>query len=415
MTVRPTTLEAVTYSFSRGDVVYVQGASGELRCLQQALEADPAVLAGVTLVSGLIPGMNQYDYAALHPEARVTTFLLPSALRPSFGAGQVRVQPLAYSEIGRQMARLCPDVAILHLTPPIDGQCSFGVCADFGPLVAPGAKRLVGVINSAMPRPLASVRIPFSSLDAVVEVHEPLQVQGSPSQSATDLETLAAVVANLVPDGACVQTGIGAAPDAVWRSLAGHRNLRLHSGMVTEAFIDALDAGAMASWGHVAGVAFGGARLRSRLDGESIVRFDHVGHTHTPEASSLSGPFIAINSALEIDLFGQANLEWQGGRLMSGVGGAPDFAAVAQRSVGGRSILALPATAKGGTISRIVPRLPYPASLARSAVDTVVTEYGEVRLSGLSIDERASALIALAGPEHRDVIANDWDQLRRTL
>ncbi len=126
--------------------------------------------------------------------------------------------------------------------------------------------------------------------------------------------------------------------------------------------------------------------------------------------------FTAVNSALEIDLFGQVNLEWQGGKLVSGVGGAPDFARAAAMSTNGRAMILMPATARGGSISRIVPRLAAPAvSLPRSAVDTIITEHGTADLRALSLDERADALIAIAAPERRDALAGEWRDLRTTF
>jgi acyl-CoA hydrolase len=399
--------------FRPGSTVYVPGATGELRFLAEALAAEPERLAGVGLVSCLVPGMNSFDYAALHPRARLTTFLLPPALRASFEAGRVRVLPLAYTAAAEHLAALEPDVAVLHVTPAQNGLCSFGTCADFGPLVAPSARRRIGVINPCLPRPLNAPTIPLDAFDAVVEADEPpaTHTEGTPSP---ELLRIADRVAELVPDGAAVQTGIGSAPAAVWRALSGRRGLRLRSGMVTDGFLHALDAGAMVDGGHLAGVAFGTETLYARMHASDQVVFADVRTTHGAPALGDVDRFTAINSALELDLLGQANLEWQGGRLISGLGGAPDFNAAARRSPGGCSILALPSTARGGSISRISVRLNAPAaSLGRGDLDTVVTEHGVARLLGLSMDERAEALIAIAAPHHQAELQAGWEQLRR--
>lgn len=415
MSPRRVTLPELLDRFRPGATVYIPGASGELRALAEALAGEPERLSGVMLASCLVPGMNSFDYAALHPEARVTTFLLPPALRPSFEAGRVRVLPLAYSAIAEHMATLAPDVAILHVTPPEGGVCSFGTCADFGPLVAAAARRRIGVINPRLPRPLTAPELPLDAFDEVLELEEPPPPTHDAAPSP-ELLALAARTAELVPDGAAVQTGIGAAPAAVWRALADRRNLRLRSGMVTDGFLQALDAGAAAAGGHLAGVAFGSEALFTRLHRSGQVAFADARTTHGAAALAGMERFVAINSALEVDLLGQANLEWQGGRLISGVGGAPDFNAAARRSPGGRSIIALPSTAKGGSISRISVRLNAPsASLGRGDLDTVVTEHGAARLPGLSMDERAEALIAIAAPRHRDRLQAGWAELRRGL
>ena len=174
----------------------------------------------------------------------------------------------------------------------------------------------------------------------------------------------------------------------------------------------------MAPDGHVAGVAFGDAALYAALDRSSRVRFADVHATHGPGLDGVEG-LVAINSALEVDLLGQANLEWLNGRLVSGVGGAPDFTRAAQLSPGGRSILALPATARGGGLSRIVPRLTSPGvSIPRNAIDTVVTEYGAADLKALSISLQsayAAPLILLAQTRQaaRDKAQSDADAQHR--
>lgn len=401
--------------FVAGSTIYLPGSVAEIAYLQTALAADPERLRDVNLVSCLIPGLNSFDYAALHPRASVTTFLFPPALRASFEAGRVRVLPLQYSNIAAYLAALAPDVAILHLTPPADGQCSFGVCADFGPIVAPGAKRRVGVLNPHLPRPLVGPTIAFEALDAVIEIAAPPPFQTEAEPSA-ELSTVAARVAGLIPNGAVVQSGIGAAPTALWRALESHQGLRVHSGMITEGVLRAYDAGALASTGHIAGFASGGPAFLARFDGSDLVRFADVRTTHGAETLGAIDNLFAVNSGLEVDLFGQANIEWQGERLISGVGGAPDFARAAPKTKGGRSVLALPATARGGSISRISLRLGGPAvSLGRSEVDTVVTEFGVAELRWLSLDERAEALIAIAAPQHRSALSDGWAETRKRL
>jgi acyl-CoA hydrolase len=184
--------------------------------------------------------------------------------------------------------------------------------------------------------------------------------------------------------------------------------------MVTPAYQALAEAGALAAAGHVTGLALGPdpfVRWATRT-------FEFADVTVTHGAASLLGTdrLYAINSALEIDLFGQANVEWRGGRLVSGLGGAPDFARAARRSPGGRAILALPSTAARGTVSRIVARLDAPTvSIPRDDTDLVVTEHGVADLRGATLDGRAEALIAVAAPEHRDRLAGDWAAIRRGM
>lgn len=404
--------EAILDHVRPGAVIYLPGAVAELGVVRDLLSAHRDRLDGVTLVSGLIPGMNGFDYAGLHPGVRLRVFMMADALQTAFAAGRVEVLPLAYSGTAAYLAALQPDLAILHLTPPRDGVCSFGVAADFGPIVARAAKARIGVLNAAMPRPTHAPAIALADLDAVVEIDAPLPTFADP-RPTPEIEALARRVAALIPDGAVVETGVGAAPAAVWSALHAHRGLRLRSGLVTDGVLQAWRAGALTDGGHVAGVAYGGAELLAWLDGSARVAFADVFTTHTSDPAE-TAPFFAVNSALEVDLFGQVNLEWRAGRWVSGVGGAPDFTRIARASPGGRSIVALPATAAGGTISRLVARLDTPTvSLSRSEVDTIVTEYGVADLTPLDPPRRAQALIAIAAPAHRAALAEAWARLCR--
>jgi acyl-CoA hydrolase len=405
---------AVLDEFQPGRVIYLPGASGELRGLQSLLANDPGRLQDVTLVSCLLPGMNAFDYAALDASCCLETFLLPAGLRSSFVEGRVLIFPLNYSAIAAYLAARAVDVAFLHLTSPVGQGCTFGVVADFGPIVAASARRRIGIVNRAMPRPVRSPTIPLEGLDAIVEIDEPLPT-ASAEPTTPELRAIAGQVAALVPDGATLQTGIGQAPAAIWEALRSHRGLRLWSGVVTDGFLDALDAGAMVTSQHVAGIAHGSARLYERFHKRSAVAFADVRTTHSVARMGSIEHFVAINSALEVDLSGQVNLEWQAGRLISGVGGAPDFNAAARRSPGGRSIIAMPASARGGTVSRLIPRLTVPASLGRTEVDTIVTEFGSASLSGLSIEARAQALIGLAAPAYRADLERAWSAYRATV
>ncbi len=401
--------EAILDHFRPGATIYIPGGVAELGVLRELLIAEPDRLDGVTLVSGLIPGINSFDYAGLHPGARLRVFMMSDALRASFAAGRVEVLPLAYTGTAAYLAALQADLALLHLTPPEDGVCRFGAAADFGPIAARSARARIGMLNTGMPRPAVSPGVALSDLDAVVEIDAPLPTFADPAPSPA-LEALARGVADLVPDGAVVETGVGAAPAAVWRALHGHRNLRLRSGLVTDGVLQAWRAGAMAGRGHLAGIAYGSADLHAWLDRQDRVAFADVFTTHLPDPTD-PAPFMAINSALEVDLYGQVNLEWRAGRWVSGVGGAPDFTRIARASPGGRSIVALPSTA--GAISRIVARLETPTvSLPRTEVDTIATEHGVADLKPLDPDRRAEALIAIAAPAHRAALADAWRRLR---
>jgi len=415
--VTPAVSSALLDELTPGRRVFVPGATGEPLALRGLLAADPGRAAGVEFIGCLLPGMNDFDYAGLHPDARLTTFLFPPAFRASFEAGRVRVLPLAYSQTADYLADAAPiDTAFLQVAPPdAEGLCSLGVCADFPPLVWRRAGRRIGLINPDLPQPARAARIPFSALDLAVELAAPV-IEAADAPIAAEVAAIATRVAALVPDGAAIQTGIGGAPAAIYAQLTGHRDITIRSGMVTPGFRALAESGALAGGGHITGVALGTAGFYRFLAENDVITFADARTTHGPASLATIERFVSVNSALEIDLFGQVNLEWRGDRMVSGVGGAPDFIRAASRSPGGRSIIALPASAGGGRISRIVPRLTSPtASISRNDIDTVVTEFGAASLRHLSLDERAQALIAIADPRHQASLDEAWTGLRTQI
>ena len=396
--------------------VYLQAGVGEPLALRDILSGAPEALAGVALTSCLLPGMNEFDYAALHPDVRVTTFLLPTAMRASFETGRARVRPLPYSQIAAAFADDPPfDLAILQVAPPDDqGRCSFGPCSDFPGLIWPRARRRLALVNPSLPRVANGPTIPWDAIDLAIDADGPF-VTGQDGGAGTELAAIADRIAALIPDGAAIQTGIGGAPAAAVGKLADRRGLIVRSGMVTEGYRRLDEAGALDPAGdHVTGLALGTEDFMRWAAGR--FRFADATVTHGAAGLAATPRLHALNSALEVDLFGQANLEWRGGRLASGLGGAPDFAAAARRSAGGRAVLALPSTAKGRSLSRIVARLDAPTvSIPRDDTDLVITEHGVADLRGTGLDERADALIAVADPAHRPGLAAAWETLRRRM
>ncbi len=394
--------------------IYIQGATGEPLALREVVAASPDVLAGRRLTGCFLPGINSFDYAALHPAARLATFLLPPAMRTSFEAGRIAVQPLPYSQIATWfLYGPAVDLAVLQVAPPdAEGLCSFGPCADFAPLVWPRAKRRMAFVNRQWPRARRGPSIPLAAIDTIIDCDGPF-ITGDESVPTPAHLAIAASVARLIEDGASIQSGIGAAPAAIVAALSGRRRLAIRSGMVTEGYRALADAGALAADArHVTGLAFGSEAF-IRWAAESLT-FADASVTHGAESLAGVERLAAINSALEVDLLGQANIEWRAGRLASGVGGAPDFARAARRSAGGRAILAFPATASGGRVSRIVARLSSPTvSIPREDTDLVATEHGVADLRATDLDARADALIAIAAPEHRSRLADEWSAMRQ--
>jgi acyl-CoA hydrolase len=397
-----------------GRRVYIGAASVEPLTFCDMLAADPERADGVDFVGSLVPGVNGFDYAGLHRNARLTTLLLPPSAKAAFADGRVRLMPLSYSAFADHLARRPPDVAVVQVTPPdADGRCSLGPCADFAPVVWARARRRVAFVNAALPRPAAGWTVAASEIDVAVACdHPPIAI--SSALAGPETARIVAHAAALVEDGMAIQSGLGGAPAAVVAALTGRRNLRIYSGMASDEVMALAAAGALAPAGHRIGVAIGSAALYDWFRDRPEMRFVPTPQTHGAAALLQVDRLAAINSALEVDLFGQANLEWRGGVLMSGVGGAPDFVRGARLSPGGLSIIALPATVKGR--SRIVARLQGPSvSLPRSEIDVVVTEHGAADLRDLSLDERAEAIAAIAAPEHQAELQTTWRALRRTF
>lgn len=401
-----------------GQTVYLPGASGEVVALGKALRDDPARAVGVHFIGCLVPGMNEVaDYAGLAEGASATTYLLPRCMRQSFVEGNVSLLPLTYHGAAMHIAGASVDVALAHVAPPDSaGNCSLGIASDFATLVWPRARRRIMVVNPSMPRLPRALSLPLKDADLAITLEGAIVTAPEPAPDPV-ADAIARRVADLIPDGAHVQTGIGGAPGAIWRHLAGHRNLALRSGMANDGFRLLAEAGALdPKADHVAGIAYGSADFYEWLRQSDAVRFASTLDTHSIPALSQVPKLHSINGALGVDLFGQANVEWQGMALSSGVGGGPDFMRGAACSPGGRSILAMPSTARGGAISRIVVRLDHPTiGIARSDVDTVVTEHGVAELRDKSLDQRADALIAIAAPQFRDGLADDWRALRSSF
>jgi acyl-CoA hydrolase len=377
--------------------------------------AERADCIADTRFSGVhIPGVNRHDWSAVGTGARFANIFLSADFRAGYAAGRIEYRPWTYTRTWRWLrdeARY--DLVLLQVAPPdARGMCSLGVACDFAPALLERGFPMVAHVNPAMPRSDGPA-VPWSALAAAVEAELPLLEVADAAPDAS-LAALADVIAARIADGSTLQFGLGKLQSALLRRLRGHRGLRIHAGMVSDGLLDLLEAGAIAPRCAVhAGVALGSARLYAAA--ADAVHFRPVGWTH--DARTLAGleRFVAINSALSVDLLGQVDGETVDGRQISGVGGLPDFVRGAALAAGGRAIIALPARRADGA-SRIVPMLPTgPVSLARHDADEVATEYGVAVLRDADVATRAARLIAIAAPEHRESLARAWAELARRL
>lgn len=391
-----------------GDRVFVQGGSGEPTALLSALRHAGDACGGLRYVGIFPPGINRWDPASFAAGTSMTAFFATPEMAPSLASGATRLLPLHYSGINAYLESAeAFDIALIQLSPPDEaGMCSLGVSVDFVPAVLPRARCIVAEINCAMPGPPGSPCIPFESLDYVVEVDHPLTEPAADPEDEVS-RTLGEIVASLVRDGDTIQMGMGRIPTAVLAALRTRNDLGFHSGLLTEPVLGLIESGninnsrkPVDTGTAVTGIAFGSQAFYGALGHESRIRFRPAAYTHDAGVISGLGDFVAINSAIEVDLDGQINAEFINGRQVSGVGGLGDFMRGARLARNGRAIIALPSRAGQGR-SRIVSRVDK-VTCPRTDADFIVTEYGIADLRHKAPPERAEALIAIAAPEVRD-------------
>jgi acyl-CoA hydrolase len=353
-------------------------------------------------------------FCGLSWDERLTRHLPESVTLSSYGAlGALRrlsrldIVPCHYSALPRLFAEgaLPADVGFVQVSAPdADGTCSLGVGVDYIADALAHTPILIAEINRRMPATTGTPRIPLSRFAAVIETDRPLAE--APVRAADDVElAIARHVAELVEDGDTLQLGVGSLPTAVLDALAGHQDLGVHSGMISDGVLRLVEKGVVTGARKeidrgviVTGAALGSAELYDRL-AELPVEFRPASYTHAPHVLARLGRFVSVNSAIEVDLTGQVGAEQRGGVHIGAVGGQVDFSRAAALT-GARSIVTV--RARTGEHSTIVRRLDGPVTTGRSDVDHVVTEYGVAHLRGCDLTERARRLAAVAAPEFRE-------------
>jgi len=410
--------EEVASLLKPGMTVFIAGATAEPRTILRALRKQADACAGVHFVSVAIPGLNSGDFALFGPQTSATVFFATAENRDPIAAGQIDFLPMQYRAIFDYLANEASiDVVIVQLPPErSNGVYSQGISSDFLSAALPGAKLVIAEVNSLQPSPLDSPELPSSCLDYAVRCECPL-----PTLPIADFMPEAAVigqhVAGLVNDGDCIQVGIGAIPNAALAALSDKNDLGFHSGMITNGVQDLAIAGNITGVHKqldkgkiVTGTALGNETLITWAGETPAVSFRPVSYTHDCCVIARLDNFVSINSALQVDLFGQINADVLQGRQVSGTGGSVDMMRGAAVSRGGRSIVAFNATAADGAVSRIVAALaPHTATtVLRTDIDYVVTEYGVRRVRFLPLRARAEALIEIAAPQFRDQLRDEW-------
>jgi acyl-CoA hydrolase len=333
-------------------------------------------------------------------------------LRRAVAEGRADFVPVFLSDVPALFTsgRFPLDVALLQLSPPDrHGLCTLGTSCDAARAAADSAAVLVAEINEHMPRTHGHTAVPLDRLAAFVRSDRPLP-ERLPEPETPEVSRIGALVADLVEDGACLQIGIGAIPGAVLARLHGRRDLGIHTEMFSDGVVDLFEAGAITNRlkavhaGRLVTAFVNGSRkVYDFVADNPLIEFHPCDRTNDTSLIRKNDRATAVNSAIQLDLTGQVCADSLGHQIYSGIGGQMDFIRGAALSRGGRAIIALPSTARGGTVSRIVPELTPGAGVVttRGHVHWVVTEYGAVDLHGKTLRERAALLIEVAHPDFR--------------
>ncbi len=396
-----------------GQQIYVHSAAATPSVLLDALVARASELQDVRVVHFHTegPGPHLQPEMAGHFFHRAL-FIGPNA-RAAINEGRAEYIPAFLSDASGFFLRgIIPlDAVLVNVSPPDKhGFCSLGTSVIAMPAAIKAAKSVIAQINSAMPRTLGGSFVHVDDIDLGVEVDVPPYAHAL--APVGEVETrIGALIADMVPDGATIQMGIGAIPSAVAASLLGKRDLGVHTEMMTDVVLDMVEAGIVTGAQKeinvgkvVATFMLGTERLYGWADDNPMVEMRSADYTNDTSVIRRFKRMVAINSAIQIDLTGQVCADSIGSRMYSGVGGQMDFIRGAALAEEGRAIIALPSTAAGGTVSRIVPFLSEGAGVVttRAHVGTIVTEWGIAEMRGRSIPERARALIAITDPRFRD-------------
>ncbi len=409
------TAEEALKVIQSGDRIFVHGSGATpLHLIQKLVErADELREVEITGISTL--GDVAYSDPKYKANFRINSLFVSGNIRKAVNAEQGSYIPVFLSEIPQLFRRniLPLDVALLHVSPPDQhGYCSLGVSVDAAVAAAQCAKYVIAQVNPKMPRVFGDGLLHISQIDALVQVNEDLpEVSYADRITATE-QKIGQYVAGIIEDGATLQMGIGAIPDAVLQCLGNHKDLGVHSEMFSDGVLPLVESGVINNKlkkKHpnrlIATFVMGTRKLYDFVHDNPAVHAYDVAYVNDTAIIRSNPKVTAINSAIELDITGQVCADSIGTYQFSGVGGQMDFIRGAALSEGGKPIIALPSTTRKG-ISRIVPHLNLGAGVVttRAHMHYVVTEYGVANLFGKNLRQRAKALIEIAHPDHRETL-----------
>jgi acyl-CoA hydrolase len=405
---------------SDGADLIVPLANGEPVTVLDAIEANAERFDGVRVHQMHALHDRPYLHGSVREHLLHVSYFLSAITRPAFHARGCELVPNHFSEVPRLLRETTACSAVLAAAAPMDeyGNFSLGTNCDY---VAPfiGSVPWFLEVNHRMPRTFGGNQVHVSQVAGWVEVDRPLLEV--PTPPATDVDQrIAALVAERIPDGATLQAGIGSIPGALLAGLHGHKDLGVHTELLSDGFVDLIEGGVVTgsrktlSPGRtVATFVLGTQRLYDFIHENPVVELQRVDHVNDPRVIAQEQCFVSINAATEVDLVGQCAAETVAGRYWSSSGGQADFARGAMYSPEGRAFVVLHSTADRGTVSRIRSTLT-PGSMVttlKNTVDHVVTEHGVADMRGRSISQRAAALIGIADPPFRDTLTREAQAL----
>lgn len=405
-------LEEAVSVVKSGDRIFISGNAATPNLLATGLSLRKDELLDVEVNHVLLLGDDPLSSPAMAGHFRHNSLFVGAPDRKGIAEGRSAYVPVHLSDIPSLFTnRIIPlDVAFIHLSPPDEhGFMSFGVECAASKAAAESATIVVAQVNDRMPRTLGDVFIHSSRVHKFVECSEPLQTLRE--GGSTELERrIASHIAALIEDGSTLQLGIGGIPDAVLSLLEGKRDLGIHTEMVSDGVVKAIDRGIITNHKKtlhpgkvIATFVLGSEQLYRYVHNNPLFELHPCDYTNDPFVIAQNAKMVAINSAIEVDITGQVCADSIGNQIYSGFGGQVDFIRGASYSKGGKPIIALPSTTKDGSISRIVPQLKSGAGVVTSRADVhyVVTEYGVASLHGRNLVQRAEALLAIAHPDFR--------------
>ena len=409
------TAEEAVSVIKSGSRVFVHSVAAAPRRLIEAMTARAPELRVVEIVSIHTEGPAPYAAPELAKSFRVNALFVGANVRRAVEEGRADYLPVFLSEVPSlfRTGILPLDVALVHVSPPDrHGFCSLGVSVDVARAAVQTARTVIAQVNPRMPRSHGDGLIHIDQIDSMVEVDEPIH-EMTPHVLTDQERAIGRHCAELVDDGATLQIGIGAIPQATLAALGDHHRLGIHTEMISDGVVDLVEKGVVTGEAKrihpgkvVAGFAFGSKRLYDFLDDNPLVAMLDMAYINDTAVIRRNPKVTAINSAIEVDITGQVCADSIGDRQYSGVGGQMDFIRGAALSEGGKPIIALPSVTSSGE-SRIVSMLKPAAGVVttRAHVHFVVTEHGIADLFGKNLRQRAAALIAIAHPAHRETLA----------